>query len=194
MKSFRIKYRQSILVWSSALNISAVIPDGPGALLFFMLLIAISISLRVISLSGPSTGQISSRGSLGFSPFNSSVTSVKYVFHLSFIASSSTRILPPLSLIAFVDCLSCLLLCLAFAILYILSSPSLVFSSWYICCNASPLAIATAFFVFLHIALYVIFSALSCRSFCQFPKAVFLSLTAVCTSSFHNQVSLSFLL
>src|SRR6218665_1288784 len=110
------------------------------------------------------------------------------------LASFSTRILPPLSLITFVDCLSCLLLCLAFAILYILSSPSLVFSSWYICCNASPLAIATAFFVSLHIALYVIFSALSCRSFCQFTKAVFLSLTAVCTSSFHHQVSLSFLL
>src|SRR6218665_280931 len=43
-------------------------------------------------------------------------------------------------------------------------------------------------------SLYVIFSALSCRSFCQFLKAVFLSLTAVCTSSFHHQVSLSFLL
>src|SRR6218665_10912 len=65
------------------------------------------------------------------------------------LASSSTRILPPLSLITFVDCLSCLRLCLAFAILYILSSPSLVFNSWYICCNASPLAIATAFFVSL---------------------------------------------
>src|SRR6218665_2595812 len=110
MKSFRIIYRQSIPVWSSALNISAVIPDGPCALLFFMLLIAISISLRVISLYGPSTGQISSRGSLGFSSFNSSV---KYVFHLSFIVSSSTRILPALSLITFVDCLSCLLLCLS---------------------------------------------------------------------------------
>src|SRR6218665_1539595 len=189
MKSFRVIYRQLIPVWSSALNISAVIPDGPGALLFFMLLIAISISLRVIFLTDSSTGQISSRGSLGFSSFNSSV---KYVFHLSFIASSSTRILPPLSLITFVDCLSCLLLCLAFAILYILSSPSLVFSSWYICCNASPLAIATAFFVSLHIALYVIFSALSCQSFCQFLKAVFLSFTAVRTSSFYQQVSLSF--
>src|SRR6218665_3756478 len=53
--------------------------------------------------------------------------------------------LPPLSLVTFLDCLSCLLLCLAFAILYILSSPSLVFNSWYICCSASPLAIATAF-------------------------------------------------
>src|SRR6218665_2972452 len=103
MKSFKMIKSHSTLSLSIALNISAVIPDGPGAVLFFICSSACSISFRVISCSRPSVVFSSSNVSLAFSLLSSSS---KYDFHLSLIASSSVKILPLLCLIMFTACLS----------------------------------------------------------------------------------------
>src|SRR6218665_436293 len=170
MKSFKMIKSHSTLSLSIALNISAVIPDGPGALLFFICSSACSISFRVISCSGPSVVFSSSNVSLAFSLLSSSS---KYDFHLSLIASSSVKILPLLSLIMFTACLSILFLCLVFAILYIFTSPSFVLSSSYRWCTEMFLDFATLFLVSLLVILYAFLRSASSRCACHLLNASF---------------------
>src|SRR6218665_1785783 len=185
MKSFKMIKSHSTLSLSIALNISAVIPDGPGALLFFICSSACSISFRVISCSGPS---VVFSSSLAFSLLSSSS---KYDFHLSLIASSSVKILPLLSLIMFTACLSILFLCLVFAILYIFASPSFVLSSSYRWCTEMCFAFATLFLVSLLVILYAFLRSASSRFACHLLNASFLFLTANCTFSDHHHESRS---
>src|SRR6218665_2969049 len=188
MKSFKMIKSDSTLSLSIALNISAVIPDGPGALLFFICSSACSISFRVISCSGPSVVFSSSNVSLAFSLLSSSS---KYDFHLSLIASSSVKILPLLSLIMFTACLSILFLCLVFAILYIFVSPSFVLSSSYRWCTEMLLSFSTLFLFSLLVILYAFLRSASSQFACHLLNASFLFLTANCTSSDHHHESRS---
>ena len=63
MMAFAKEVITSSLVSSDAFNISLTIPDGPGALPFFMLRIAATVSSLVINGGGPRTASMGGRSS-----------------------------------------------------------------------------------------------------------------------------------
>ena len=140
---------------SIALNISADTPEGPVALLSFILLIAVLTSSSAMLSIGPST---TSHSSIWFS-YSSFSSSWKYLLHLSATSFCSTSIFPFSSLIKPLPWISFLSFFIWLATLNSLFLFSLVFKSWLHWLHASFFASPTILFASLFLRLYTSLSA-----------------------------------
>lgn len=161
MKSFRRVCSQSNP--SAALNISAAIPDGPGALLFFIFLIAVLV--WVIFFSSPLIEWVSSKVSLGRHVFSNSW---KYIFGLVLIAISPAM----MTLI--------LLIVHPALVLFLLFYTSCLSRLW---CLILGILVRLPYFRYCYrrfdsfdITLHVAVSSPPSRTYCYFLKAIVLLL------------------